>query len=212
MRSILRPGMREAELWSILHQVNIDHGGGWIDGHMLCSGPRTNPWYQEVSQRVIENGDMVALDSDMIGPSGYLADISRSWICGDQPPTTTQRDAYQHAYEEIHFNIQRLRPGISFRELSEGSWPRREAYRQQHYVCCYHGVGLCDEYPKIYYPEDWEEHGYDGELQSGMVLSVESYSGVVGGEVGVKLEDMVLITDDGHLKLTVSDYEKSLLM
>ena len=47
----LRPGVSENQLWSVLHQVNIANDGDWVDGRMLCCGPRTNPWYQEASAR-----------------------------------------------------------------------------------------------------------------------------------------------------------------
>ena len=46
MRQALEPGVTENQLWSILHQVNIAHGGDWMEGRMLASGPRTNPWLQ----------------------------------------------------------------------------------------------------------------------------------------------------------------------
>ncbi len=74
-----------------------------------------------------------------------------------------------------------------------------------------HGVGLCDEYPSIRYPEDLEGHGYDGVLEPGMALCVEAYVGAVGGKEGVKLEDQVIITEDGFENLTNYPFEKELL-
>ena len=68
MQSVLEPGITENQLFAILHQVNIAHGGDSIDGRMLCSGPRTNPWYQEAIHRRIGSGDLVAFDTDMVGP------------------------------------------------------------------------------------------------------------------------------------------------
>ena len=80
MRSELRPGMTEDELWSILHKTNIEHGGEWIECRILSSGQRTNPWMQESSNKVIQYGEMVGFDTDMVGPYGYCADISLSLI------------------------------------------------------------------------------------------------------------------------------------
>ena len=79
-RTAFEPGITERPLWSHLHQANIELGGEWIETRLLTSGPRTNPWYQECSARVIENGDIVSFDSDLVGAHGYSADISRSWI------------------------------------------------------------------------------------------------------------------------------------
>ena len=45
------------------------------------------------------------------------------------------------------------------------------------YACAFHGVGMTDEYPKIPYLYDWANTGYDGEIEDGLVLSVESYVG-----------------------------------
>ncbi len=66
----------------------------------------------------------------------------------------------------------------------------------------FHGVGLCDEYPDVTYPEDFETSGYDGVLEPGMVVCVESYVGRHGGHEGVKLEEQVLITETGHEQLS----------
>jgi Xaa-Pro aminopeptidase len=54
MREALVPGMTENRLWPILHQTNIAHHGEWVEARLLASGPRTNPWFQECSNRIIE--------------------------------------------------------------------------------------------------------------------------------------------------------------
>ena len=118
MREATQPGIRETELWALLHQVNVAHDGDWFDGRMLCSGPRTNPWLQEATPREIEAGDLVAFDTDMIGPFGYCADISRTWLCGPAKPTDGQREVYRRAWEEVHHNIELIRPGLSFFEFT----------------------------------------------------------------------------------------------
>jgi len=210
MEAALVPGMTENGLWSLIHQVNVAHDGDWFDGRMLCSGPRTNPWYQEAGPRVIEAGDLVAFDTDMIGPYGYCADISRTFLCGGLPgrsagpvtPTTEQRHLYEMARHEVEHNTSLLRVGASFRELSVATWRQPDEVWVNRYVCAFHGVGMSDEYPKIPYPADWERCGYDGEVEDGLVLSVESYVGPDGGAEGVKLEQMVRVTADGVVPLS----------
>ena len=197
MEAALLPGINENQLWSILHQVNIAHDGDWMDGRMLCSGPRSNPWYQEASDRTIEVGDLVPFDTDMIGPFGYCADISRTFLCGGVPPTAEQSDLYELARAEIEHNTALLYVGASFRELSQAVLRQPDDVVAQRYVCAFHGVGMSDEYPKIPYPDDWDRCGYDGEIEDGVVLSVESYVGRLGGTQGVKLEQMVQVTAGG---------------
>ena len=85
MQAKLEPGITENELWAELHRGNIARGGEWIETRLLSSGPRTNPWFQECSSRSIEAGDLVTFDTDLIGPYGFCADLSRTWLCGDGP-------------------------------------------------------------------------------------------------------------------------------
>lgn len=210
MHSAMKPGMTENQLLSMLHQVNIEHGGSWIDGRMLASGARTNPWLQEASHKRIASNELVGFDTDLIGPHGYLADISRTWLCGEQA-NRQQRAAYQHAYEEVSHNMSLLRPGISFKELAARAFKRDEKYIPNRYVCSFHGAGLCDEYPKIYYDGDWPIDDYDGVIEEKMVLCVESFSGAQGEKEGVKIENQVLVTATGFELLSDYGYDEGLL-
>ena len=115
------------------------------------------------------------------------------------------------AYDHIHYDMELLKPGVSFVELTHLGDRLPEEFRHQRYGVMFHGVGLCDEYPCIRYPEDVEHYGYDGVLEPGMVLCVEAYIGAVGAKEGVKLEDQVLITEDGYENLTRYPFEQRLL-
>jgi Xaa-Pro aminopeptidase len=197
MRAALEPGISENQLWSVLHETNISHGGEWIECRLLASGPRTNPWFQECSGRLIEPGDIVCFDTDMVGPHGYLADISRSYVCPGRKPRDTQRAAYDLAQQQVLHNLALLKPGLSFREFIERAWPMPERFVPNRYMSLVHGVGMVDEYPAIVNREDFDDWGYDGVFEENMVVSVESYIGGVGEAEGVKLEQQVLITATG---------------
>ena len=147
----------------------------------------------------------------MVGPYGMCCDISRTWLCGDVEPSAEQKKLYQVGYEHIMTNRELLKPGVSYRELTEKSHRLPEEYREQRYGVMMHGVGLCDEYPAIYYPEDLEDDGYDGIVEAGMVFSVEVYVGAVGGKDGVKLEDQVVITENGFEEMSKYPFEVKLL-
>lgn len=211
MREVLAPGISENELWSHLHQVNIAHGGEWIETRLLSSGPRTNPWFQEAGDRVIEAGDLVSFDTDLIGPYGYCADISRCFLCGDGPASDDQRRLYAMAVEQIEHNLPLFQAGAGYREIIEKAYPLPEAFAPNRYSCIAHGVGLCDEYPLLPYPQEFARFGHDGELRPDMTLCVESYIGAVGGHEGVKLEQQILITPDGPELLSTFPLEPALL-
>ena len=194
MRSDLKPGMTEDELWSILHKTNIENGGEWIECRILSSGERTNPWMQESSNKVIQQGEIVAFDTDMVGPYGYCADISRAFVVGNKF-NDEQKKLYSMAMEQIDFNSRLIKDGMTFQEFTEKSWVLPEEYYPNRYSVMVHGIGLCDEWPAIRYPTDGGERG--GIFQKNMTITVESYIGKVGGKEGVKLEQQYLIGENG---------------
>ncbi len=214
MRAALKPGITENQLWSILHQVNIARGGEWIETRLLASGPRTNPWFQECSDRVIEAGDLVSFDTDLIGPYGLCADISRAFLCGaddGRRATDEQRTLFALAREQLESNIALLQPGMGYREFAERSFRLPEAYLPNRYSVIFHGVGLCDEYPACVYLEDFETGGYDGLVVPGMTICMESYVGARGGREGVKLEQQLLVTETGLEPLSSFPFEEALM-
>ncbi|MEM7081158.1 MAG: dimethylsulfonioproprionate lyase DddP [Pseudomonadota bacterium] len=211
MHSAMTPGMTEVELWSHLHAGNIRRGGEWIETRIFSSGPRTNPWMQECGPRIIQNGDIVSFDTDMVGPYGMCADISRSWICGDKKPTDEMRRVYQMSREHVETNMRLLAPGVPFKELTFGGHMLPDEFVAQRYGVKMHGIGLCDEFPAIYYPEDYIDNAFDYELEAGMTLCVEVYAGEVGSSVGIKIEQQVLVTETGYECLSQFPYDERLM-
>jgi Xaa-Pro aminopeptidase len=156
---------------------------------------------QEASSRVIRDGDIVAYDTDLVGAYGMMVDVSRTRIAGDRVPTANQREVHALAVEQVERNTELLTPGRSLTDLSHAAWfPPADTYR--HYCCLFHGVGQCDEYPEVFVPAVWDEVGFEDELESGMVMTVEAFVGRRDGGVGAKLENQVLITDAGPELLT----------
>ena len=202
MHENLQAGMSEEELWSILHKTNIENGGEWFETRLLNSGPKTNPWFQECSNRIIEKGDLVAFDTDMIGPYGYCADISRTFVEG-RKLSEYQKKIHNLAFENVKYNEQLIKPGVTFREFAEKAWKLPDNCFDNHYPCQIHGVGMSDEWPFIAYPnKDYSNGDFGGAFEENMVICVESYIGEVGEKEGVKLEDQYLVTKKGLQLLT----------
>jgi Xaa-Pro dipeptidase len=211
LRAALRPGLSENELWSILHQSVIALGGDYVETRLLSSGPRTNPWFQEAGGRRLEPGELVALDTDVVGCHGYYCDFSRTFHTGPKTPTARQRELYRLAFEQVHHNIGVARPGLSFREFADLAWEIPARFVANRYFCSAHGCGMTGEYPYLYHREDFEDAGYDGILEPGMTICVESYIGEEGGSEGVKLEQQLLLTEAGTEVLTSFPFEDDLL-
>ncbi len=207
LRDRLQPGMRENEALALLLSESVSRGGEYPETRLLTSGPRTNPWFQETSDRVMQAGDLLSFDTDLIGPMGFYNDISRSWLVGDARPSDEQRHLYDIARRQLEHNIALLRPGIGFMEYAEHTFPLPDDYLRNRYADVAHGCGLGVEYPLIWYPEDKDWGAYDGVFEANMVICVECYVGAVGGREGVKLEQPVWISEDGPVVLATTPLE-----
>ena len=210
MRDGLRNGVSEQALWARMWTALIEGGGEWLDYRLLASGERTNPWQQEASSRIVRAGGLVVFDCGMIGPFSYGADVSRAFRCGPGRATDYQRKLYTLAWNEVMHNTELMQPGTSFREIVERRNLQEPGFGDQPYACLAHGIGMGDEWPVIYYPGN-AELGYDGALEPGMVVCVESYVGEVGGPEGVKLENQCLVTESGPVVLSRYPFEEELL-
>ena len=210
MERSLVPGRTENEVWAELHRALIAGGGEYIETRLFNSGTRTNPWFQEASSKVIEEGDLVCLDTDAVGCHGYYCDLSRTFLAGEGQPTARQRELYGLAFEQLQHNISLLAVGKSFREFAEQTWAIPEEFFDHRYLGPIHGNGMVAEYPIIPYADLFDEIGDDGVFEANMTVCVESYIGSSNGGEGVKLEDQVLITDSGVELLTTYPFEQRL--
>ena len=200
------PGVTERELWAHLHFENARSGGDWLETKLLTCGPNTNPWYKECSDRECRSGEMISFDTDMIGPYGYCADLSRSWVCGYGPMNETQKRLYGTALSQITHNLELLKPGMEYSEFNEKSWRIPDAHVDYRYSLALHGVGMADEYPVVPLHVDWSDRAMSGRFETGMVICVESLIAQKGSE-SIKLETQVLITETGAERLDSFPWE-----
>jgi Xaa-Pro dipeptidase len=70
---------------------------------------------------------------------------------------------------------------------------------------------MCDEYPRIVHFDQLDAYGTDGALEPGMCFCVESYIGEVGGHEGVKIEEQVVVTETGVVRLSTFPFDETLL-
>ena len=159
----------------------------------------------------MQENELFAFDTDMIGCYGMCADLSRTWWIGPDSPSAEQRRLYREAHALIVENVESLRPGMTYAEVTHAGRKLAEEFIPQRYGSKMHGVGLCDEWPSIKWPIDLPDVGQDYALQPGMCLCVEAYMGLPGAPDGVKLEDQVLITETGVENLTSYPFDAALL-
>ena len=199
------PGATERELWAHLHFENARSGGEWLETKLLTCGPNTNPWYKECSDRECQLGEMIAFDTDMIGPYGYCADLSRSWTCGYAKMTPVQTEIYSAARDQIEHNMALIKDGVSFADFNDKSWQIPERFVPYRYSLAAHGVGMADEWPVIALHPDYAG-SMGGHFEAGQAICVESLIGAEGTE-SVKLETQVLVTEAGVERLDSFPWE-----
>ena len=212
LQDAVRPGISENALWAEFHRHLIADGADYVETRLLSSGERTNPWFQESGERVIRAGELVAHDTDVVGPHGYYADFSRTFLCGDGRPSAAQTTLYRLAHEQIHHNMDPIRPGRTFREITEAAWTIPEPYYERRYYLMIHGIGATGEYPYIVYEADYDSgRDYDGIVEPNMTLCIESFIGHEDGGEGVKLEEQVLVTETGIETMSTFPFDERLL-
>ena len=204
----LRPGITERELFAVYAQGVLRRGAEYLATNTVCSGPNTNPWRAEATDREIGGGDLVYIDTDTVGIEGCFFCVSRTFVCGGAEPTPDERATFQAAHDWVLAMTELVRPGITCGELAAAAPAVPERFRAQRYECMIHSVGLEEESPSVCHPQDVQSNP-DRVIQQDMVLVVETYMGEVGGSHGVKLGDVVLVTGDGAEVLAPYPYARS---
>ena len=205
----IAPGISERELLAVLSDVMVRGSGEYLATTTVCSGPNTNPWRAEATERRLEPGDLVFVDTDTVGIEGCFFCVSRTFPVGDAV-SAEQRGIYRESHEWLEAMKSLVRPGVTCGELVAEAPPLPERFVAQRYECYFHGIGLEEENPSLCHPAD-EQPNPGTVLEDGTALVVELYAGEVGGRDGVKLGDEVLVTGDGCRVLAPYPYSERLL-
>ncbi len=190
----LRPGIREndiqAEASHELHRL----GSQWVLNVQVTSGSRTHPHPHLSSDRLVQPGDLVFLDIQMMY-NGYQTCYYRTVCCGK--PTQRQKEIYRRTYDMLRAGMEVIRPGATTADLA-GTWPSADYWgfenESQAFGLAYaHGLGVgLWERPIVsrLYSLD-----HPVEFQEGMVIAVETYD--AEGTDGARIEEEVVVTSSG---------------
>jgi Xaa-Pro dipeptidase len=189
------PGVSERELLAVMSEALLRGGGEYLATNTVCSGPNSNPWRSEATERRLETGDLVFVDTDSVTIDGMFFCVSRTFLVGDRP-SKAQGATYAAAFEWLEEMKAKIRPGLTCAEIARRAPKLPAEFLAQRYECMVHGIGLEEESPSVSYPMD-KQSNPDRVIQENMTLVVELYAGEVGGDHGVKLGDQVLVTSAG---------------
>jgi Xaa-Pro aminopeptidase len=192
-------GRRERDIGADLAGLLRDHGHSEVDFTVVGSGPNGANPHHEVSERTIEDGDMVVLDFGGI-QDGYGSDTTRTVHVGE--PTNEEREVFEVVRRAQQAAFEAVRPGVACQEIDRVA--RRvitdAGYGEYFIHRTGHGIGLTTHEPP------YMVEGETRPLEPGMCFSIEP--GIyLPGRFGVRIEDIVTVTTDGGRRLNNTSHE-----
>jgi Xaa-Pro aminopeptidase len=198
----LKPGIRENEIVALANKRLYEMGSDQVEAINAVSGERCNPHPHNFSDRLIRPGDQAFFDI-IHSFNGYRTCYYRTFSVGSA--TASQREAYDKAREWMDASITTIRPGVGTDEVA-AVWPQATEFGFEDEMAAFglqfgHGLGLgLHERPIISRLNSMKE---PIELKTGMVFALETYCPASDGFSAARIEEEVVVTDDGPRILTL---------
>ncbi|WDO05498.1 aminopeptidase P family protein [Streptomyces murinus] len=193
IRKVTFAGRRESDLGRDLAALLRRFGHSQVDFTIVGSGPNGANPHHEVGDRVIQRGDMVVLDFGGL-KDGYGSDTTRTVHVGE--PTEEERRVHDIVREAQEAGYQAVRPGVACQEVDRAARKviTDAGYGEYFIHRTGHGIGVTTHEPP------YMIEGEELPLVPGMCFSVEP--GIyLPGRFGVRIEDIVTVTEDGGRRL-----------
>jgi Xaa-Pro aminopeptidase len=187
----LRPGRTEAEVGADIAAAIVEEGHAQADFVIVGSGPNGASPHHDVSDRVIERGDVVVVDIGGPIPEGYNSDSTRTYAVGE-PRDADVAATYGVLQEAQRAAVAAVRPGVTAESIDAAARDliSEAGFGEQFIHRTGHGIGL------DVHEEPYIIKGNDLLLEPGMAFSVEP--GIYQpGRWGARIEDIVVVTEDG---------------
>jgi len=209
----VRPGRRESDVAADAMRALYRLGGEYahVTTPFVASGERMAPPTRLATDKVIRHGDLVFIDVGAMW-NGYFADLGRTVACGT--PSAEQRRIYRAVHAAHQAGIEAMRPGGTTAQVAAAVRQAAAGYGlAERFLSLFigHGIGVGANEPP--YVGEVFPGAIEVALQPGMLFALEPLiwvPGVLGGG-GVRLEDMVLVAEDGPRRLSRLPYDRHLL-
>src|ERR1700688_4896568 len=122
----LKPGVREREIEAKVHEFMLERGCEIIYDIIVASGGNTSPYRRWATDKMIRQGDLVIVDINAVGPSGYFIDFVRCFKCGGPYGTKMSQkeiDLYREVYDSMYAGLEKLKPGNTTADVA-GHFPK----------------------------------------------------------------------------------------
>ena len=200
----LKPGVREREVEAKVHEFMLERGCEIIYDIIVASGGNTSPYRRWATDKVIRQGDLVIVDINAVGPSGYFVDFVR---CFKVAAKMNQKeiDLYREVYDSMYAGLAQLRPGNTTADVAR-AFPEYDDDRYgtvtlQQFA---HSIGL------TLYEGMWMSRAYSmkhpAEIKENMYFAIETFAGHPGLPQTTRLEENVLVTKEGPVVFTLVEH------
>ena len=195
----LRAGRTEREVAADIAEAIVAEGHRTVEFVIVGSGPNGADPHHEVSDRVIQEGDIVVVDIGGAVPSGYNSDSTRTYAVGEPDAVAAERIVVLVRAQQAA--VDAARPGATAAEVDAAARDvlaaagLGEAFLHR----TGHGIGVS------VHEEPYIAPGNDLVLREGMAFSIEP--GIYfAGEWGARIEDIVVVTAEGCERLNVAPH------
>lgn len=205
MNEWAKPGVRERDIEAKVHEYMISQGCEIIYDIIVASGGNTSPYRRWATDKIIRQGDLVIVDINAVGPSGYFIDFVRTFKVAAEP-TGQEIDLYKECYDSLYAGIENLKPGRTTADVA-AAFP---VYDDDKYGTVTlqqfaHSIGL------TLYEGMWISRSYSldypVEIKPNMYFAIETFAGHPFLEQTVRLEENVLVTEDGNQIFTLVEHQ-----
>ena len=203
----IKPGITEREAVGKIVDFYVSNGmTTW--GAIVASGTNTNPLHRFWNDKMIQQGEMVFVDIGVASYQGYGIDVTRCWPV-EAAFTQKQKEVYKQCYEATYDAINAVKPGVSTGDIAK-TFPECavDDYKTCDLLQVGHSVGMG------FYEGYWMSRGFSMEypmpIKKDMVFALETYVASPDGPAS-RLEDTIVVTDDGYEVLSHAPFEREAL-
>ena len=200
----LKPGVREREIEAKVHEFMLERGCEIMYDIIVASGGNTSPYRRWATDKIIRQGDLVIVDINAVGPSGYFNDFVRCFKCAAKM-TQQEIDLYREVYDSMYAGLEKLRPGNTTADVA-AAFPE---YDDDKYQTCTlqqfaHSIGI------TLYEGMWVSRAYSlkypAEIKENMYFAIETFAGHPGLQQTCRLEEDVLVSAKGPVVFTLMEH------
>jgi len=187
-------GRSEREIASDLSRLLGEHDHTQVGFTIVGSGPNGASPHHEPTDRTIQTGEPVVMDFGGRVEAGYCSDVTRTVFVGE--PESEAAEVYEIVKKAQQAAVETVTPGITAEEIDRAARDVIEAagYGERFIHRTGHGIGLEEHEPPYIVA------GNRDQVVAGMAFSIEP--GIyLEGRFGVRIEDIVVVTEDGVRRL-----------